>query len=184
MKTLEEHTLSRAVEYHVDNQLPMYENVFRAGTPMHFKLIEQIVELYDNGSYMPVDEIEEEILQTDIGQWDVYEGEHVPLDYPMISEAEYKGREVELNEPKRGGDKKFYVYVRDPDTKNIKKVQWGDTTGLKIKIDDPAARKSFVARHDCENKTDKTKPGYWACRTPYWGKQLGLSPSSTGRFFW
>ena len=183
MKTLTEFTLEKAVDYHIDNQLPIYENIFRSGTPLHFKLIEQIAELYDNGAYTPVDSLEEEILQTDIGQWDICEGREVPLDYPMI-EAEYKGRDVELNEPKRGGDKKFYVYVRDPKTKNIKKVQWGDTSGLNMKISDPAARKSFAARHQCDQKTDKTKPGFWACRTPRYGKQLGLSPSSTGSFFW
>lgn len=180
MKTLSEHTLEKAISYHVENSLPIYENVFRPGTVMHFKLLESVKELYESGDYTPLDEDEKAILETDIGTWDLYEEQYVPLDYPMFVEE----KEPELNKPKRGGSKKFYVYVRDPQTKNIKKVEWGDTTGLKLKISDPAARKSFAARHDCANKKDRTKPGYWACNTPRYGKQLGLSPDSTGNFFW
>ena len=183
IKTLSEFTLEKAVDYHVENQLPIYENIFRTGTPLHFKLIEHIKNLYLEGNYQPLDEDECSLLETDIGEWDLYEGKDVPLDYPMI-DVLGEEKDVELNKPKRGGRKKFYVYVRDPNTKNIKKVQWGDTTGLNMKISDPEARRSFAARHDCENKKDRTKPGYWACRTPSYGKQLGLSPSSTGNFFW
>lgn len=93
---------------------------------------------------------------------------------------ESKDKDVELNEPQRGGPKKFFVYVKDGD--KIKKVTFGDTTGLKVKFDDEEARKSFVARHDCENKKDKTKAGYWSCRLPMYAKQLGLS--NGGDFFW
>lgn len=181
IKSLSEFTLEKAVYYHMENRLPIYENIFRSGTPLHFKLIESIKQLYLEGNYVPLDEEEKSLLETDIGEWDIYDGKNVPLDYPMI-EAEYKGRDVELNEPKRGGDKKFYVYVKDPKTKNIKKVQWGDTSGLNVKISDPEARKSFAARHQCDQKTDKTKPGWWACNTPRYAKQLGLSGG--GDFFW
>lgn len=86
-----------------------------------------------------------------------------------------------LNKPKRGGPKKFYVYVRKPDG-GIKKVTWGDTTGLTVKLNDPQARKSFAARHQCDMQNDKTTAAYWACRTPYYAKQLGLSGG--GQFFW
>jgi len=84
----------------------------------------------------------------------------------------YKGRKVKLNKPKRGGSKKFYVYVRNPKTGKIKKISFGAkgmTTGLR----DPARRKSFKARHNCEDKKDKTKAGYWACR-------IGRHPKVTG----
>ena len=60
----------------------------------------------------------------------------------VITEAEYQGKTVKLNDPIRGGSKKFYVYVKDGD--RIKKVSFGDTTGLSIKRDDPARRKSSV----------------------------------------
>ena len=76
-----------------------------------------------------------------------YEGKDVALDLPRLDEAEYQGKKVELGKPKRGGAKKFYVYVMNPKTKKVKKVQFGDTTGLSVKIDDPKARQSFAARH-------------------------------------
>ena len=71
MKRLAEHTLERAVDYHVSNSLPIYENVFRPGTPLHFKLLERVKSLYDSQQYTPMNEDEEAILQTDIGSWDV-----------------------------------------------------------------------------------------------------------------
>jgi hypothetical protein len=89
-----------------------------------------------------------------------------------ISEAEYQGRKVELNKPKRGGSKKFYVYTKNKKG-NVIKVSWGDTTGLSVKAKDRGAVKSFVARHKCKEKNDKTKAGYWACRTPRY-KSLGV----------
>ena len=78
-----------------------------------------------------------------------------------ITEAEYQGKKVKLNDPIRGGSKKFYVYVKDGD--RIKKVSFGDTTGLSIKRDDPARRKSFRARHNCDTAKDKTSARYWSC---------------------
>lgn len=180
MKTLKEHTFHKAIRYHVENRLPIYENIFRVGTELHFRLLECFKELYENGVYSPIDEDEEAILQTNIGSWDIYEDAAVPLDYPMFTEEETP----ELNKPKRGGSKKFYVYVRDPKTKNVKKVEWGDTSGLKMKIDDEGARKSFAARHQCDQQKDRTSAAYWACNTPRYGKQLGLGPNSTGSFFW
>ena len=76
-------------------------------------------------------------------------------------EAEYQGEKVKLNDPSRGGSEKFYVYVKDGD--KVKKVSFGDTTGLSIKRDDPARRKSFRARHNCDNPGPKTKARYWSC---------------------
>ena len=66
-----------------------------------------------------------------------------------ITEAEYQGKTVTLNKPMRSNDgkKKFYVYVRDPKTKNVKKVSFGDTTGLSIKTKDAKRRKAFRDRH-------------------------------------
>jgi hypothetical protein len=95
-------------------------------------------------------------------------GEEVELD-----EAEYQGRKVKLNSPKRGGPKKFYVYVKNPKTGRVKKISWGDTSGLSVKAKDRGAVRSFVARHKCKQKNDKMKAGYWACRTPRY-KALGV----------
>jgi len=112
-----------------------------------------------------------------------YEGKWVPLESPMVemTEAKYDGREVELNQPKRGGDAKYYVYVKN-DKGNVIKIQFGDTTGLSAKINDKDAAASFAARHKCDTKTDKTKAGYWACRLPRYAKQLGLKGG--GNYWW
>jgi len=80
-----------------------------------------------------------------------------------ITESEYQGKKVKLNDPVRGGSKKFYVYVKN-NKGNVVKVSFGDTTGLSIKRDDPERRKSFRARHKCDQKKDKTTAGYWSCR--------------------
>ena len=89
--------------------------------------------------------------------------------------AKYKGRKVTLNRPMRSsGPKKYKVYIRNPKTKKVKKINFGDSKGgLRLKISDPKDRKSFVARHKCTEKKDKTKAGYWACR-------IGRYPHLTG----
>ena len=79
-----------------------------------------------------------------------------------ITEAEYQGKKVKLNDPIRGGSKKFYVYVKNKKG-NIIKVSFGDTTGLSIKRDDPNRRKSLRARHNCDTAKDKTTARYWSC---------------------
>ena len=89
-----------------------------------------------------------------------------------INEAEYQGKKVELNKPKRGGSKKYYVYVKTPKG-NVKKISFGDVTGLKAKAGNKKAAKSFAARHNCEKKNDKQKAGYWACRLPRYGLVKG-----------
>jgi hypothetical protein len=83
------------------------------------------------------------------------------------SAAEYQGKKVKLNDPIRnpaGSQKKFRVFVKDPKTGRVKKIQFGDPK-LEIKRDDPARRKSFRARHKCDSEAakDKTKAKYWSC---------------------
>jgi hypothetical protein len=80
-----------------------------------------------------------------------------------IDEAEYQGRKVKLGKPMRGDVKKFKVYVKDPKTKNVKKVNFGDPN-MKIKKSNPARRRSFRARHNCDNPGPRTKARYWSCR--------------------
>ena len=87
-----------------------------------------------------------------------------PISDYVIEEAEYQGKKVELGKVKRGGSKKFYVYVKDPKTKNVKKVSFGDTTGLSINTKDSKRRKAFRDRHNCDNPGPKTKARYWSCR--------------------
>ena len=90
-----------------------------------------------------------------------------------VTEAEYNGKKVQLNKPKRGGSKKYYVYVKNPKTGRVKKISFGDVTGLKTKSGNKKRAKSFAARHNCEKKNDKMKAGYWACRLPRYGLVKG-----------
>src|SRR5210317_759491 len=80
-----------------------------------------------------------------------------------LDEAEYKGRKVKLGKPMSGDVKKYKVYVKDPKTGNVKKVNFGDPN-MQIRRDNPEARKNFRARHNCADKKDRTKAGYWSCR--------------------
>lgn len=81
----------------------------------------------------------------------------------QIEAAEYKGRKVKLNDPSRSSDgkKKFYVYVKN-EKGNVIKLGFGDPN-MEIKRDDPARRKNFRARHNCDNPGPKWKARYWSC---------------------
>jgi hypothetical protein len=80
-----------------------------------------------------------------------------------LEEAEYRGRKVPLGKPMRGDVKKFKVFVKNPKTGNVKKVNFGDKN-MRIKKSNPKRRKSFRARHHCENPGPRTKARYWSCR--------------------
>ena len=90
-------------------------------------------------------------------------------DDPM-DEAEYRGRKVKLGKPMAGDVKKFKVYVKDPKTGNVKKVNFGHGgssvkgKSMRIRKNNPAARRSFRARHNCDNPGPRTKARYWSCR--------------------
>jgi hypothetical protein len=79
-----------------------------------------------------------------------------------IDEAEYQGRKVKLGKPMRGDVKKFKVYVKNPKG-NVVKVNFGDPN-MKIKKSNPARRRSFRARHNCDNPGPRTSARYWSCR--------------------
>jgi len=113
-------------------------------------------------------------ISTDLGEdiiEETYDGDDFFLEYGVMwfneddemDEAEYQGRKVKLGKPMRGDVKKFKVYVRDPKTKNVKKVNFGDPN-MKIKKSNPARRRSFRARHNCDNPGPRTKARYWSCR--------------------
>jgi hypothetical protein len=103
------------------------------------------------------------MLTLKFGDWRIRTN---PIFKPIdISEAKYQGREVQLGKPMRGDVKKYRVYIKDPKTGNVKKVNFGDKN-MEIKRDDPARRKSFRARHGCgtPRASDRTKAAYWSCR--------------------
>ena len=95
------------------------------------------------------------------------------IDEDVFEEAEYRGRKVKLNKPMRGDVKKFKVYVKDPKTGNVRKVNFGHggtsakrrgEKTMRIKKSNPKRRKSFRARHNCDNPGSKLKARYWSCR--------------------
>ena len=169
------------LEWHLNNKRTLSENVYRYSSESFIQLFTEARQAWRDGK-IQLNEFDEQLLEdTDIGLYGEYEGQKVPLDLPMesINEAEYQGKDVPLNKPKRGGSKKFYVYVKNKKG-NVQKVSFGGTTGLNVKIDEPGARSSFAARHKCATKKDKTKPGYWSCNIGRYWKSLGGSRNFSG----
>ena len=96
--------------------------------------------------------------------WEIEASEIFDEDGKVIA-AEKGGRKVTLNKPFRtpDGPKKFSVYVKN-DKGNVVKVNFGDPN-MKIKKNIPERRKSFRARHNCDNPGPKWKARYWACKS-------------------
>ena len=248
--------LSENLRYHVDKQLPLTENTFRYGSEAFLNLWSEARYLYLREIIHVNDDDKEILLETDLGEYGIYEGKKVPLDLLMLEEEitevnknthkiiltfddekrikriqttptfqkmlapnQIKNLKIGDNElivnnvalnglermestglyklkkdvneatekknppigkPKRGGSKKFYVYVRDKG--KIKKVSFGDTSGLSAKISNPKARQAFAKRHKCGTGEPKTSARYWSCRLPRFAKLLGLKGSFSG--FW
>ena len=172
--------MTEAIEFMKKHDIDIVENIYRPLSEKYFEFFREARRMMQEGE-VEFSGLDKQILETDLGEFDWYEDMEVPLDCPMVAIEEEA--EPELNKPKRGGSKKYYVYVRNPDTGNIKKVEWGDTTGLKVKINDPAARKSFAARHQCDTRNDKTTASYWACRLPRYAKSLGLQVDNPGSWW-
>jgi hypothetical protein len=175
--------LSENLRYHVVNKLPLTENTFRYGSQSFLNLWAEARALYLREIIHVNDDDKEILEETDLGNYGLYEGIQVPLGLPMLEEEELeeadKKKTPPIGKPKRGGSKKFYVYVKDKG--KVKKVSFGQV-GMSAKINDPKARRAFAARHDCKNKKDRTKPSYWSCRLPRYAKLLGLKSSFSG--FW
>jgi hypothetical protein len=167
--------VSEKLNYHLDNNISVVENVFRPGSDSFLELIKEARLLFDSGDVI-FSGLDRYLFEsTDLGKFIEFDGLMVPLDLPMetveeMNEAEYKGREVKLNHPMRGGTKKYHVYVKNPKTGKVKKIAFGDVHGgLTAKVSNPKARKAFSARHNCKDKKDKTKGGFWACRLNRFG---------------
>lgn len=181
--------ISDGLNYHVANNIPLSETVYRLGSDAFFNLFKEARELYKSNQLEISNDDKWFLEELEIGTTGMFNDIEVQLDCPFeeeieeeTNEAQYKGKEVELNKPKRGGTKKYFVYTKN-DKGNVIKIAFGDVHGgLSSKINDPEARASFAARHDCENKTDKTTAGYWSCRLPRFAKLLGLKP--TGAKWW
>jgi len=145
---------SEGLKYHLKNNIPLTENIYRPHSESFFDLINEVRELYFDGE-ITLNEEEVEIIETDLGEKvRLSNGMEVYLDLPLseefINEAEYNGKKVEIGKPRRntGGGKKYVVYVKNPSTGRVKKISFGDVHGgLTAKVSNPKARKSFAARH-------------------------------------
>ena len=263
--------LSEGLKHHIDNNKPLTEHLYRAGSRAYFDLMAEARSLYSRGILEFTNEDDLGLLtETDLGHFGMYEGKKVPLDFPIeltededrkyqekqlavlnkildqlsqqrkdgedredaldgldvsidqltgaitgknpvavqfdqgrfgrfaslgdkekekvkdaineiLTEKKKKKKDPPIGKPKRGGPKAYYVYVRDPKTKRIKKITFG-SGGLKAKIRNPKARKAFAARHRCKTATDRTTARYWSCRLPRYAKLLGLG--SNMNTFW
>ena len=167
MKTYgDDMNIQEARQFHNDNGLSYEYNLFEPYSELFYEWYE----------YASVNSEEDIFVETDLGKYSLYEGIRVPLDLPVLLEG------VELGKPKRGGKKKYYVFVKN-EKGDIIKVEFGDTSGLKVKINDPERRKAFAARHNCKDKNDKTKPSYWSCRLPKYAKLLGLDVDNPNAYW-
>ena len=302
--------LSEGLKYHMDNNMPLTEHVYRAGSQKYFDLWAEARALYTRGILEVTGDDLEVLTETDLGHYGMFEGKKVPLDFPIelneleteeflaavedefdletlqlmkgviqkrvdflkkgldmsnprnvvkgyrghlteehiqiiyekvkeklneamvdydfskeelirvikqlkrgasteigmikafekalgreLTDDEIRGFKLEeakkkakkntkkLNKPMRdsSGGKAYKVYVKDPKTKKIKTVRFG-SGGLRAKINDKKARNAFAKRHNCAQKKDKTKAGYWSCRLPRYAKLLGLKSNFGG--FW
>jgi len=134
---------------------------------------EEALVALDEGEYEPFPEEDEMTFEDDDAFYEAFGELGFPEDETELFDAEYRGRKVPLNKPMRGDVKKFKVYVKDPKSGNVKKVNFGHGGSsarkagqktMKIRKSNPKARKSFRARHNCANPGPKTKARYWSCR--------------------
>jgi len=134
---------------------------------------EEALVALDESEYEPFPEEDEMTFEDDDEFYEAFGELGFPEDETELFDAEYRGRKVPLNKPMRGDVKKFKVYVKDPKSGNVKKVNFGHGGSsarkagqktMKIRKSNPKARKSFRARHNCANPGPKTKARYWSCR--------------------
>ena len=198
-ETLEEHLdkslllkedvrISEALQYHIDNQMNLTNNVFRAYSQGYFDLVNEVRELWTKG-LIELNEEDTLMVESDLGKRVKINGEIVYLDAPflvededeqdVLEEAKHRGKNVKLGKPFRtpGGPKKFAVYVKSKNG-GVKKVTFGDPN-LRVRNKNKGAAKSFRARHKCDQKKDRTTAGYWSCNVGRYAKQLGLSSSNS-----
>ena len=182
MKLKKNCEISENLKFHLEEKIPLSENIFRVYSESYFDLINEVRLLYKH-NMIELNEEDQWFVNSDIGKKVILEnGEIIYLDAPFeiqeqLNEAKHHGKNVKLNSPFRtpGGPKKFAVYVKTP-RGTIKKVTFGDPN-LKIKNANRARAKSFRARHKCDQKKDRTTAGYWSCNVSRYRKKLGLKSS-------
>jgi hypothetical protein len=134
----------------VPNCVPVSEDI-NSDDDVNYGLVEP--EEYD---------VEDEDMEDFISFMRSYSKQLSEANCNCVYEAEYQGREVKLGKPMQGDVKKFKVYVKNP-AGNVVKVNFGQK-GMKIRKSNPAARKSFRARMNCDSPGPRHKANYWSCR--------------------
>lgn len=175
MRLKESVKVSDELKYHLDKQIPLNENMFKEYSKSFINLINEVRSLYSK-NLIDLNDEDRSIVESDLGKKVLLEnGQVVYLEVPtedqsFLNEAEYQGRKVQLGKIMQGDVKKFKVYVKN-DKGNVVKVNFGfggkSAKGKRmvIKKNNPARRKSFRARHHCENPGPRWKSRYWACRS-------------------
>jgi hypothetical protein len=168
-------SVSDGLKYHLEKNIPLSENRFKIYSDSFINLINEVRTLHKKG-YIELGANDRAIVESDLAKKVILEnGNVVYLEVPersteTISEAEYQGRKVQLGKIMQGDIKKFKVYVKN-DKGRVVKVNFGfggkSAKGkrMPIKKNNPARRKSFRARHNCDNPGPRWKARYWACRT-------------------
>tara|TARA_Y100000389_G_scaffold175508_1_gene186347 strand:- start:4177 stop:5397 length:1221 start_codon:yes stop_codon:yes gene_type:complete len=190
--------VSYDLQYHLDNKIALGEGLFRYGSDSYIKLYTEIKNLKDLNA-IKLNENDEELIKDFTNQSVIIEGKRILLNLIVEdngsyileegkkkSKDKYKGKKS--NSPTRGasGGKAYKVFVPGCNAKTksnprgIKKIQFG-SGGLKAKLSNKEAKKSYNARHGCSKgkHNDKCKAGYWSCRLPRYAKSLGLSGGGT-----
>lgn len=167
--------ISNHLKYHLDKNIPLCENVFEVHSDSFFDLITEVRNLYNQNLIKLNNEDDRFIVESDFGKKVLLEnGLIVRLEVPeedldILSEAEYQGRKVQLGKVMQGDVKKSKVYVKNENGKVVKvNFGFGGTSAkgkrMSIKKNNPARRKSFRARHNCDNPGPRWKARYWSCR--------------------
>tara|TARA_Y100000592_G_scaffold55519_1_gene87319 strand:- start:12778 stop:13938 length:1161 start_codon:yes stop_codon:yes gene_type:complete len=185
--------VSNNLQYHLDNKIALGEGLFRYGSDAYVKLYTEVKTLNDLNA-IKLNENDEKLIEDFTNQSIIIEGERILLNLIIENDVErileegdkYKGKKS--NSPSRGagGGKAYKVFVpgcaakTKSNPRGIKKISFG-SGGLKAKLSNKEAKKSYNARHGCSKgrHNDKCKAGYWSCRLPRYAKKLGLSGGGT-----
>ena len=179
-QVVSQQALSEGILYHLETGRPLRDNIYRWGSQGHLAMMREARQLLGEG-LISVDADDRFLLEeTEIGCSCEYEGREVPLDLPFeedddefLDEADYHGKDVDLNQPTRSsGPSKFQVYTRNDKGKVIK-LGFG-SKGIDIKTHSPERVRSFLARHNCDNPGPRWKARWWSCNLHRYKKQLGL----------
>jgi len=171
-------SLSEGLRYHLNEAIPLMESVYRIESDAWLDLVNEAREMWESNK-IDLDDDDMFLISTDAGTYGMYEGERVMLDVPFqmeddLDEAEYHGKKVQLNHPRRtpGGPRKFAVYTKNGSGKVVQ-VRFGQP-GMKVRNNNLAAAKSFRARMQCDNPGPKWKARWWACNISRYRKLLGI----------